>query len=173
MAEALEVSRSGFFAHRQKGAGQRRRQDQRLVADIGPIFVEHWQSYGSPRMTKALRERGHRCGKNPVARLMREAGPRPKEKRRRWRPVTTESNHSRPVAENWLSKMPAPDRPDQVWVADITYIDTGEGWLYLAGLLDACSRRCVGWQTGESLDAALVTRPGQSEGWSVDPCAWG
>jgi transposase InsO family protein len=112
-------------------------------------------------MTKALRERGHRCGKNPVARLMREAGPRPKEKRRRWRPVTTESNHSRPVAENWLSKMPAPDRPDQVWVADITYIDTGEGWLYLAGLLDACSRRCVGWQTGESLDAALVTRAWQ------------
>ena len=158
MAEALEVSKSGFFAHRQKSTGQRRQQDRRLSADIAPIFAEHWRSYGSPRMTKALRERGHRCGKNRVARLMREAGLCPKQKCRRWRPQTTDSNHSRPVAENWLTKVPAPDQLDQVWVADITYIDTGEGWLYLAGLLDACSRRCVGWQTGGSLDAGLVTR---------------
>jgi putative transposase len=65
------------------------------------------------------------------------------------------------VAENWLAKVPAPDRPDQVWVADITYIDTGEGWLYLAGVLDACTRRCVGWQTGESMEAELVTQAWQ------------
>ena len=161
MAEALEVSKSGFFAHRQKGAGQRRRQDQRLVADIRPIFTEHWRSYGSPRMVKALRERGHRCGKNRVVRLMREAGLHPQQKRRRWRPQTTDSKHRQPVAENWLSKLPTPDRPNQVWVADITYIDTGEGWLYLAGLLDACSRRCVGWHVGESLDAGLVTQAWQ------------
>ena len=161
MAEALEVSKSGFFAQRQKDGCPRRQQDQRLVADIGPIFVEHWRTCGSPRMTKALRERGHRCGKNRIARLMREQGLHPSQKRRRWRPQTTDSNHSRPVAENWLSKVPAPARPDQVWVADITYIDTGEGWLYLAGLLDACSRRCVGWQTGESLDAGLVTQAWQ------------
>ena len=158
MAEALEVSKSGFFAQRQRDRCPRRQQDRRLVADIGPIFVEHWRSYGSPRMTQALRERGHRCGKNRVARLMHEAGLCPNQKRRRWRPQTTDSNHAHPVAENWLSKLPAPERPDQVWVADITHIDTGEGWLYLAGLLDACSRRCVGWQTGESLDAALVTK---------------
>ena len=127
MAEALEVSKSGFFAHRRKGTGQRRRQDRRLVADIAPIFVEHWRSYGSPRMTKALRERGHRCGKNRVARLMREAGLHPKQKRRRFLPQTTDSNHPHAVAENWLAKMPAPERPNQVWVADITYLDTGEG----------------------------------------------
>ena len=157
MAEALEVSKSGFFAQRHKEAAPRRQEDARLIAAIEPIFEESWHSYGSPRMTKELRARGQRGGKNRVARLMRAAGLRPKQKRR-WRPTTTDSNHVRPVAENWLARVPAPARPDQVWVADITYIDTGEGWLYLAGLLDACSRRCVGWQTGESLDATLVTQ---------------
>ena len=75
MAEALEVSKSGFFAHRRKGArAATPAGSAALVADIGPIFAEHWRSYGSPRMVKALHERGHRGGKNPVARLMREAG---------------------------------------------------------------------------------------------------
>jgi putative transposase len=161
MAEALEVSKSGFFAHRRKSERPRRREDRALACKIAPIFALSRQTYGSPRVTAALRQQGHRCGKNRIARLMREQGLRPKQKRRRWRPQTTDSNHPRSVAENWLAKVPAPDRPDQVWVADITYIDTDEGWLYLAGLLDACSRRCVGWQTGESLDAALVTQAWQ------------
>ena len=65
------------------------------------------------------------------------------------------------MAENWLAKVPAPDRPAQVWVADITSIDTGEGWLYLAALVDACTRRCVGWQAGETLEASLVTQAWQ------------
>ena len=119
------------------------------------ILDEH--TYGCPRVTAALRRGGQRCGKNRVARLMRENRLVPRQKRKRWRPMTTESNHARPVAENWLARVPAPTRPDQVWVADITSIDTGEGWLYLAGLLDACTRRLVGWQTGETLDASLVT----------------
>ena len=158
LADALEVSRSGFFAHRHKREQPRRQQDCALAAKIGPIFAASRQTYGSPRLTAALRQEGQCCGKNRVARLMREDHLRPKQKRRRWRPMTTDSNHRQPVAENWLAKVPAPDRPDQVWVADITYVDTGEGWLYLAGLLDACSRRCVGWQTGGSLDAELVTQ---------------
>jgi putative transposase len=86
---------------------------------------------------------------------------RPRQKRRRGRPVTTDSKHREPVAANWLAKVPAPDRPDQTWVADITCIDTGEGWLYLAGILDACTRRCVGWQTGETMEAELVTQAWQ------------
>ena len=89
---------------------------------------------------------------------MRENHISPRQKRKRWRPVTTQSNHGRPVAENGLAKVPAPSRPDQTWVADVTSIDTDEGWLYLAGLLDGCSRRCVGWQTGESMEASLVTQ---------------
>ena len=160
LAQALEVSASGCHAHRRKDQGQRRQEDQALGRAIRPVFVASRQTYGCPRMTMALRQQGVRCGKNRVARLMREAGLRPKQKRR-WRPTTTDSNHVRPVAENWLAKVPAPDQPDQVWVADITYIDTGEGWLYLAGLLDACSRCCVGWQTGESLNAASVTQAWQ------------
>jgi putative transposase len=161
LADALEVSRSGFFAHRRKGEKPRRQKDRALAERIQPIFAASRQTYGSPRITAALRQAGQRCGKNRVARLMRENHLRPKQKRRRWRPVTTESNHRQPVAENWLATVPAPARPDQVWVADITYIDTAEGWLYLAGLLDGCSRRCVGWQTGESLEATLVTQAWQ------------
>jgi putative transposase len=161
MAEALEVSRSGFFAHRHKEEAPRRQQDGELARAIQPIFAASRQTYGCPRVAAALRQGGYRCGKNRVARLMRENSLRPRQKRRRWRPITTDSDHRLPVAENWLAKVPAPDRPDQVWVADITYIDTGEGWLYLAGVLDACTRRCVGWQTGESMEAELVTQAWQ------------
>ena len=161
LAEALDVSRSGFFAHRRKSVGVRQQQDRALAREIAPIFAESRQTYGSPRLTAALRQQGRRCGKNRVARLMRENHLAPRQKRKRWKPATTDSNHADPVAENWLSKVPAPDRPNQVWVADITYIDTSEGWLYLAGVLDACTRRLVGWQTGESLDASLVTHAWQ------------
>ena len=169
LAEALEVSRSGFFAHRQKAAGQRRQEDGELSAAIGPIFGASRQTYGCPRVTAALRQGGQRCGKNRVARLMRENRLVPRRKRKRWRPTTTDSNHRQPVAENWLAKVPAPDQPDQVWVADITYIDTGEGWLYLAGILDACTRRLVGWQTGETLAAELVTQAWQKAVRSRQP----
>ena len=161
LAEALDVSRSGFFAHRQKDAGPRRQEDRVLAREIAPIFVDSRQTYGCPRVTAALRQGGQRCGKNRVARLMRENALCPRQKRKRWRPATTDSNHACPVAENWLVRVPAPAQPDQVWVADITYIDTGEGWLYLAGLLDACTRRLVGWQTGETLAAELVTQAWQ------------
>ena len=158
MAEALEVSKSGFFAHRHKPQRARRRQDRVLVERIQPLFAASRQTYGSPRVTMALRQEGHRCGKNRVARRMRENRLQPRQKRRRWRPATTDRNHHWPVAENWLAKVPAPASPDQGWVADITSIDTGEGWLYRAGLLDACSRRCVGGQTAETLATELVTQ---------------
>ena len=157
LAEALDGSRSGFFAHRQRDAGLRRQEDRALAREIAPIFVDSRQTDGCPRMTAALRQGGVRCGKHRVARLMREEGLTPKQKRKHWRPATTDSNPRQPVAENWLSKVPAPEQPDQVWVADITDVGTGEGWLYLAGLLDACTRRLVGWQTGETLAAELVT----------------
>ena len=161
LAEALEVSPSGFHAHQRKAQGQRHQEDRALSREIAPIFAASRQTYGCPRVTAALRQEGQRCGKNRVARLMRENQLTPRQKRKRWRPTTTDSNHHQPVAENWLAKVPAPDQPDQVWVADITYIDTGEGWLYLAGLLDACTRRLVGWQTGDTLEAGLVTRAWQ------------
>lgn len=91
-----------------------------MSAAIGPILAASRQTYGCPRVTAALRRSGVRCGKNRVARLMRENALRPKQKRKRWRPVTTDSSHRQPVAENWLARVPAPDQPDQTWFADIT-----------------------------------------------------
>lgn len=161
LAEALEVSPSGFHAHRHKEQRPRRQQDGVLVRAIRPIFAASRATYGSPRLTMALRAEGIRCGKNRVARLLREQGLRPRQKRRRWRPQTTQSDPRQPAAENWLGQVPAPGRPDQVWVADITCVETREGWLYVAGILDACTRRLVGWQAGESLEAGLVTQAWQ------------
>ena len=157
MADALEVSKSGFHAHQCKQKRPRRQQDKELLGVIEPLFIASRRTYGSPRMVHALRKTGRRCGKNRVARLMRQGGLRPKQKRR-FRPQTTQSDHKLPIAQNWLAQIPAPDRPKQVWLADITYIPTVEGWLYLSGILDACSRRCVGWQAADSLGADLVTR---------------
>jgi putative transposase len=131
-------------------------QDRQLSNAIEPIFVASRRTYGSPRIMHALRRSGWRCGKNRIARLMRTRGLRARQKRR-FRPKTTQSDHKLPVAPNWLEKIPKPDRPGRVWLADITYILTQEGWLYLSGILDHCSRRCVAWHADESLESSLVT----------------
>ncbi|HMJ91259.1 MAG TPA: IS3 family transposase [Candidatus Acidoferrum sp.] len=156
LCQTLGVSRAGFYAHRHKAQRPRRVQDRRLAEKIGPIFQQSRRTYGSPRIQIALGRAGERCGKNRVARLMRQQGLRARQKRR-FRPLTTQSQHRLPVAENWLAKVPAPARPNQIWVGDITYLPTREGWLYLAIILDACSRKVVGWQTGDSLESSLVT----------------
>ena len=156
LADALAVSKSGFHDHRRKASRPRRQQDARLRPILRECFEQSHRSYGSPRLRDDLRDRGVRCGKNRVARLMREEGIRPKQKRR-FRPQTTDSRHPHPIAPNWLAKVPAPDRPGQIWQSDITYIETQEGWLYLAFTLDACSRKVVAHHCGHDLSAALVT----------------
>jgi putative transposase len=156
LAQALEVSPSGFYAHQLKPQGLRARQDQKLVEQIKPIFLASRCTYGSPRIHASLRRNGERCGKNRIARLMRENHLLARQKRR-FVPHTTRSDHDQPVAPNRLGKRPAPVRPNQVWVADITYLASDEGWVYLAVILDACSRKVVGWSTGLSLEASLVT----------------
>jgi len=110
MADALAVSKSGFFAHQRKGERPRVRQDNELSQAIEPIFVASRKTYGSPRIMHALRRSGWRCGKNRIARLMRSRGLRAKQKRR-FRPQTTRSDHKLPVAPNWLARIPKPDRP--------------------------------------------------------------
>jgi len=155
LAEALEVSESGFAAHRRKAERPRRQRDEQLRPLIRQSFAQSRRTYGSPRVQLDLRESGERCGKNRIARLMREDGLRPKQKRR-FRPCTTNSRHGHKVADNWLARVPAPDRPGQIWQSDITYIETQEGWLYLAFTLDACSRRCVAHHCREDLLAALT-----------------
>lgn len=156
LAEALEVSESGFAAHRSKALRPRRQRDVQLRALVRQSFKQSRCTYGSPRVCIDLRAAGERCGKNRIARLMREERLRPRQKRR-FRPLTTNSRHAHPVAENWLAKVPAPDRPGQVWQSDITYIPTAEGWLYLAFTLDAASRRCVAHHCREDLLATLTT----------------
>jgi putative transposase len=155
MADALAVSKSGFFAHQRKAERPRAQQDKQLSDAIEPIFVVSRRTYGSPRIMHALRRSGWRCGKNRIARLMRSRGLRARQKRR-FRPKTTQSDHKLPVAPNWLAKIPKPDRPGQVWLADITYIQTKEGWLYFSGILDHCSRRCLAWHVDDSLESSLV-----------------
>jgi len=156
MADALEVSASGYAEHLKKHERPRRREDQELGQTLTAIFKENRKTYGAPRLQISLRKQGIRCGKNRIARLQRQFGLRPVQKRR-FRPRTTQSDPRLPVAENELAKVPTPDRPQQIWVGDITYIETREGWLYLAGMLDLYSRKVLGWNTSDSLATELVT----------------
>jgi len=157
MAQALEVSASGFYAHQHKPDGARARQDRDLLGRIEPIFKDSRRTYGSPQMVASLRAVGQRCGKNRVARLMRQNGMRARQKRR-FVPRTTQSDPDLPIAPNWLARVPAPALPDQVWVVDITYLQTAEGWVFLAVILDACSRKVVAWAMAACLETSLVTQ---------------
>ena len=156
LAQALEISSSGFLAHRQKDQRPRRQQDRKLIALIEPIFQQSRGTYGSPRLWAALRQAGQRCGKNRVHRLMRQQRWRARQKRR-FRPRTTDSHHALPIVANHLAKTNQPTRPNQIWQSDITYIPTAQGWMYLAVTLDRFSRRVVGWQLSSKLETALVT----------------
>jgi transposase InsO family protein len=156
LAQALEVSPSGYYSHQHKGQGRRAQQDRLLEQQIQQTFQVSRATYGSPRIHACLQRQGFHHGKNRIARLMRRIGLRARQKRR-FVPRTTQSDHDHPIAPNWLAKVPTPDRPDQVWVVDITYIPTAEGWIYLAVILDACSRKVVGWAMGTSLETSLVT----------------
>jgi transposase InsO family protein len=156
MADALEVSASGYAEHLKKDERPRRRKDEELGEKLTAIFKANRKTYGAPRLQIALGQQGIRCGKQRIARLQRRFGLHPAQKRR-FRPRTTQSDPSLPVAKNELAKVPAPDRPNQIWVADITYIETREGWLYLAGILDLYSRKVAGWNTSDSLATELVT----------------
>ena len=151
--EALSVSRSGFYQWQNPEPGKRAQADAALLERIVEIFHQHKQRYGSPRVTKALQQQGLVCGENRVARLMREHElvARPK---RPFRPRTTRAG-AEAVAPNRVKDL-APSGPDQIWVSDITYVATREGWLYLAVILDCFSRLVVGWKVGESLEAELV-----------------
>jgi len=157
LCECLDVSPSGYYdwKERQENPSQRAKANQALKADIVRIHRESRQTYGSPRIQASLTQQGKPHGRNRIARLMREEKISGRQ-RRRYRGRTTDSNHNHPVAPNRLAQMPQPSRPNEVWVADITYIETSEGWLYLAGVLDLYSRRIVGWSMSPRIDADLV-----------------
>jgi putative transposase len=154
LCAALAVSRSGYYAWRRHQPGPRARANQSLGRVIQTLFVQSRRSYGSPRMTAALRQAGQSCNHKRVERLMRQAGLQGRTKKR-YRVVTTESGHAWPVAPNRLRQGPRLTGPNQIWVTDLTYVPTQEGWLYLAGVMDLYSRKVVGWAMGESLSATL------------------
>lgn len=155
MCRVLGVSRSGYYDWRRRGPSRRQGRHLRLLREIERAFRASRQTYGSPRVFKALRAEGQRCGRHQVERLMRRHGITPR-RRRRFR-KTTDSDHGYPVAPNLVNRVFAAESLDRLWTADITYIPTAEGFLYLAVILDVCSRRIVGWGMGGRLFDDLVT----------------
>lgn len=154
MCETLEVSRSGYYDWLRRGARGRSAANEALLLRIAAIHAASRGTYGSPRVTLELREQGARVGRHRVARLMRQVGLRGRQ-RRPFRIKTTDSNHELPIAPNRMAAIAPPSRPNRVWVSDITYIQTDQGWLYLAGVLDRYSRRLVGWAMADAPNAAL------------------
>ena len=155
MAQVLKVSRSGYY--RWKGNPRSpSKEDRQLLDQIRNIYHGKRRKYGSPRITDELKDQGIRVGKNRVAKLMKRDGLRAKAARKF--KVTTNSNHSYPVCKNLLEKPFKADMPNQIWVSDITYIWTREGWLYLAAVLDLFSRQIVGWSMSSRQKQDLVIR---------------
>jgi putative transposase len=154
MCEALEVSAGGYYAWVARPDSPTEHWRQELVGTIEEIHAEVKHRYGSPRMTAELKARGHECSTNTVAELMRAHGIRAQTPRRFVR--TTDSNHRLPVAENLLARDFEPSGPNEAWSADITYIPTCEGWLYLAVVEDLFSRMIVGWSMDRTMESRLV-----------------
>ena len=168
----LEVSASGYYdwQRRRTAPGPRALENQTLTQEIQTIHARSRQTYGSPRILVELRKQGHDCGRNRVARLMHEQGLCGRQKGR-YRVRTTDSNHDEPIAPNRLAAAPKATAPNQIWVGDITCIETQEGWLYLAGILDLYSRKLVGWAMSEHIDTTLVLKALAMACWHRRPPA--
>jgi putative transposase len=167
LSRVLGVSPSGYYAWCDRPPSTRAQTDQVLLAQIHTMHEQSRGTYGAPRIHAELRARGVRCGRKRVARLMREAGLTGAQ-RRRYR-GTTRQNPDAVAAPDLVQRDFTASAPDQLWVADITYVPTGEGWLYLATVLDAWSRRVVGWAMGETLRTALVVEALNMAVWNRRP----
>ncbi len=154
MCEILGVSRTGYYAWVRRPESQRKSEDDELSKLIKEIHEESNGEYGSPKVHRELRRRGKRHGRKRVARLMRKDGLKAKTVRKF--KATTNSDHSLPVAENLLDRDFTPAEPNRAWAADITYVWTKEGWLYLAVVIDLFSRAVVGWSMSERMTRTLV-----------------
>ena len=155
LCAALSVSTSGYRSWKGGGSPKRKRlTDAQMLALIRSIDRQWKNAYGSPRMVRELRDRGFPAGKERVERLMRDNGIRARHKRRF--KATTDSKHALPVAPNLLDRNFQPAAPNQVWSADLTYLWTDEGWLYLAVVLDLFNREVVGWSIKPRMTADIV-----------------
>ncbi len=155
MCEVLKVSPSGYYDWLKREPSHRQRANDALLVAIRQVYETSRQTYGSPRIQAALKQQGIQVGRNRVARLMRLhrlAAKRPQHRR----PRTTQRASGANAAPNVLAQQFVATRPDEVWLADITYIETGEGWLYLAVVMDLFTRAIVGWSMADHLQATLV-----------------
>jgi putative transposase len=155
MCRVLLVSRSGYYGWRNRPASRRQQRHEELVAKIRIAHQENRELYGSPRVHHALLIDGESVSRNTVAKLMRKANIRAKQ-RRRFVPRTTDSTHQKPVARNLLDRDFTASAPDRKWAADITYVSTDQGWLYVAAVLDVYSRKIVGWSMADHMESELV-----------------
>jgi putative transposase len=155
MCAVLGVSSSGYYDWRKRPPSQRQQANETLLAAIRRAHEASRQTYGSPRLHAALKQQGWPIGRNRVARLMQSQGLVGKMPRRK-RPVTTQRAPGASAAPNLLAQDFATSRPDETWLADITYIDTAEGWLYLALVMDLFSRLIAGWSMADHMPAELV-----------------
>ena len=168
--EVLEVSRSGYYAWRDRPASARAKRREELAGKVRAVHHENRGVYGSPRVFRALKAGGESVCENTVAKVMRERQIRAKSKKK-FVPRTTDAAHDRPVAANLLGRQFQAELPDRKWAADVTYVPTSEGWLYLAAVIDLCSRRIVGWSMADHMRTDLASdalgmalarrRPGQ------------
>ena len=156
MSEILKVSRKSYYAWLRRPLSKRKKENAYLSERIRTVYNHSKLRYGSPRITAELREEGFSCSRNRVARLMRKQGITARTKRR-FR-VTTNSNHNLPVAPNLVQMQFNPEKKNSLWTTDITYIRTGEGWLYLSVMLDLWSRTVISWNADRSMDENLVIR---------------
>ncbi len=154
LCELMEVSRSGYYAWLNRPASKREQDHQRLAPKVRAIFTENRKAYGYRRITDELHEQQESCGKHQVAALMRKLNLKPARKRRF--KVTTDSRHHKPVYPNVLNRQFTPPQPNHSWSSDITYIETKQGWMYMAVVLDLFSRSVVGWAMDKRMPDELV-----------------
>lgn len=155
MCDALGVSPSGYYSWLGRPASFQEQRREALLVLIQGVHALVKERYGSPRVHATLAARGEACSVNTVAKVMRDNGIRAKSARK-FRCRTTDSNHALPVAANVLDRQFDPEGPDESWVADITYVPTREGWLYLAVVEDLYSRKVVGWSMAATMESRLV-----------------
>lgn len=154
LCAVLGVSTSGYHEWRNRPISTRQLANERLVSEIRILHAESFGSYGSPRIHAALKRRGRSIGRERVRRLMKENQIVGRHRKKRCR--TTDSNHALPIAPNLLQQNFACETPNTIWLADISYLPTDEGFLYLAGMKDLCTKKIVGWSMSKTIDAQLV-----------------
>jgi putative transposase len=155
MCRVLRISRSGYYGWKNRPVSRRQQRHEALLSKIRIAHQENRELYGSPRVHRALRIEGETVSRNTVAKLMREANIRAKQ-RRRFVPRTTDSSHQKPVAGNILARDFTASKPNRKWAADITYVPTDQGWLYVAAILDVYSRKIIGWSMADHMESELV-----------------